>query len=768
MFPELNRLRKATTNISVFRGLNRTDNTGFSRVAHNSSAIYTEFSDMKNLCSDDYPRLLTRKPRAIMSGVTVKSNLLAAAGKLIYVTEVISAAESAEESETENEVTEEVTEESDAAEESETENDEPTVIGYLRVGDDDYTIDSDSYDSSADHRITQYGNYVIIQPEKVYFNLSSHDFENIDFSLVSDGVSETPGEGLSTTELNVAKFNTGYEHRQVMNFRDFSIEKVALDDNGKPCKVNYIYEKANGLEDVFKQTDPSNTTDSDDVAEDWQGDYFQHWNTIKVGETVEAQGESPSGIYRCYSILPKGTSIDGTTYTTYKSIRQFVKIENYYVKISRTPSNVSDPPDDLFAGLKKGDWVKISGMIDSVAKPLLINENVTPNIYWNGVDGTTKQNYPSGFWGNYIEVLNNQTFKVYYADENCIVIKANLEKSVPYNGPMTISRVMPSIDSGMMLEVNNRLWACSSQNNEIYSSKQGDCTNWQAYGDGIATDSYAVTVGSEGVFTGIARQNDSVIFFKENWILKLYGTKPSNYALASYNVLGVEQGSEKSVVWVNGVLFYLSHMGVCQYSPGGQPVVISQKAFGYGKYKNGVAGRHRNKYYISAENESGTYELFVFDTDTGMWHKEDNTQMVDTVTYNNVLYFTDAAGDLVCADEKNNIFDEADPEVEEMIPWSFDTGNLYADDFGKKYISRIQLGIKADSGFKGAVYAQFENGGAWMKLRELHRLKREHSLIPVTVRRADFLKLRVKGEGRCQISGIQIEYAGGSSKVWHY
>lgn len=726
MFPELSRLRKATTNISVFRGLNRTDNTGFSRVSHNSSAIYTEFSDMKNLCSDDYPRLLTRKPRAIMSGVTVKSNLLAAAGKLIYVTEV---------STTENEVT--------------------TVTGMLRVGDDDYTIDS--YDSSAEHRITQYGNYIILQPEKVFFNLSSHEFEDIDFCLTSEA------EDLSTTELNVALFNQGNDHKQTMNFRDFSIEKVAIDDSGKPIKVNYIYEKANGLESVFKQTNPS-APDGDDVAEAWQTEYFQHWNTIKVGETVEAQGESPSGVYQCYNILPRGTAIDGTTYTTFKSIRQFVKIENPYVKISRTPTTASD----LFEGLKKGDWVKISGMTDSVKKPLPISTLEGNEKYWNNVNGTTKQNYDSGFWGNYLEVLNNQMFKVYYVDDKCIVIKANIDKSVPYTGPMTISRVMPSIDSGMMLEVSNRLWACSSQNNEIYSSKQGDCTNWQAYGDGIATDSYAVTVGSEGVFTGIARQNDSVIFFKENWILKLYGTKPSNYALASYNVLGVEQGSEKSVVWVNGVLFYLSHMGVCQYSPGGQPVVISQKAFGYGKYKNAVAGRHRNKYYISAENESGVYELFVFDTDSGMWHKEDNTQMVDTVTYNNVLYFVDAAGDLVCADEKNNIFDEADPEVEEMIPWSFDTGNLYADDFGKKYISRIQLGIKADSGFKGAVYAQFENGGAWMKLRELHRLKREHSLIPVTVRRADFLKLRVKGEGKCQISGIQIEYAGGSSKVWQY
>ena len=731
MLPELNRIRKTSNYISVFKGLNRTDNTGFSRISNNNSSMSAEFADMSNLCVDDFPRLLTRKERSFREGLTVKSNLIAADRKLIFITE-----------------------------ESEESGGTVTVTGKLRVGDEEYTITT-GYDSSAEHRITQYGNNVIIQPENVYFNLSSHEFENIEFSLTSEA------EDLSTTELNVAKFNTGSYVRRVLHFRDFSIEKVELDENGKPRKVNYIYEKASGLEDPFKQGNPSDTDTSDATYVDkWQEDYFAHWNTIKIGETVEAQGESPSGVYRCIDIKAGKTFIiDGQTLNTKANLRTFVKIESPYVMISRTPATVTDPPADLFAGLKKGDWVKISEMTDSVKKPLIIDDTQGSEKYWADVDGVMSGNinYPAGFWGNYLEVLNGNTFKVYYADENCIVIKANIDKSVPYNGNMIIERVMPDIDSGKMLEVGNRLWACSSQNNEIYSSKQGDIKNWQAYGDGIATDSYAATVGCEGDFTGIARQNDSVIFFKENWILKLYGTKPSNYAIASYNVPGVERGSEKSIVWINGVLYYLSHLGVCQYSPGGQPVVISQKAFGYEKYKNAVAGRHRDKYYISAQNKSGSYELFVFDTATGLWHKEDNTQMVDTVTYNNVLYYTDSEGKLVCADKDNNLLgDQA--TVEGGFEWSFETGNLYESDFGKKYISRIQLGIKSDTDMQAKVWAQYENGGAWVLLRELHYLRRRHSLIPVQLRRADYLKLRVKGAGMCQISGIQIEYSGGSAR----
>lgn len=738
MLPELNRIRKTSNYISVFKGLNRTDNTGFSRISNNNSSMSAEFADMSNLCVDDFPRLLTRKERSFVEGLTVKSNLIAADRKLIFITE-----------------------------ESEESGGTVTVTGKLRVGDEEYTIDV--YDSSAEHRITQYGNNVIIQPENVFFNLSSHEFEDIEFSLTSEGSSlDTTPPVSRAVSLNCGAYNElNYIKRPTQPdkqyFKDFSIEKVELDDVGKPRIVNYIYEKASGLEDYSKQTALPNPS-SDEEIDDWQYEYKIHWNTIRNGETVEAQGESPSGVYRCVDIKAADDSghvtVDGKVYIVDKNLRTFVKIENPYVKISRTPKPDADLPDNLFAGLKKGDWVKISGMTNSV-----VSNSDLSKVYLSssGTVMTKNPTWTNTDWGNYLEVLNGNTFMVYYADENCIVIKANIDKSVPYTGNMTIERVMPDIDSGKMLEVGNRLWACSSSNNEIYSSKQGDIKNWQAYGDGIATDSYAATVGCEGDFTGIARQNDSVIFFKENWILKLYGTKPSNYAIASYNVPGVEHGSEKSVVWVNGVLYYLSHLGVCQYSPGGQPVVISQKAFGYEKYKNAVAGRHRDKYYISAQNKSGSYELFVFDTATGLWHKEDNTRMVDTVTYNNVLYYTDSEGKLVCADKDNNLLgDQA--TTESGFEWSFETGNLYESDFGKKYISRIQLGIKSDTDMQAKVWAQYENGGAWVLLRELHYLRRRHSLIPVQLRRADYLKLRVKGAGMCQISGIQIEYSGGSAR----
>ena len=106
--------------------------------------------------------------------------------------------------------------------------------------------------------------------------------------------------------------------------------------------------------------------------------------------------------------------------------------------------------------------------------------------------------------------------------------------------------------------------------------------------------------------------------------------------------------------------------------------------------------------------------------------------------------------------------------VENDFDWSFETPNLYEDDFGKKYISKIQFAVKAAEDAAATVYAQFKHGGAWFEIKRLHYLRRQHSLTGIPVRRADYLRLRVEGHGEMEISGIQIDFARGSDKVWQF
>lgn len=676
MLPQLRRIRKSETYINIFRGLNRTVNTGFSRVSSNSSSIFTEFKDMKNLCGDDYPQLRPRKPRSrIITDKKVISNLLAVNGSLVFI-------------------------------DSE---------GNLNCNGQSYAVKD--IDTSKEHNLVMYGNNVVILPDNLVFSLENKNFKEI--NVVNDKST------CNNSNVNRKKYTDIYD----FIFDKCAIEKVDLQPSGKPRNVNCIVENYIDFSDLSYQK-----------KQDGYFKYEQIFMNIEVGDTVENVQCNPSVLYRC-------TSIENASETGVyigDKIRRFVRIEDYYTKIS---SQAETKEDELQRNIKVGDFIKISSME---------NKKAITDDYKNKDE----------LWGDYYECLNNKVFRVYgtSGSSNGIIIKAPIESSVPYNGKIAVERVKPESDFDKCIEVNNRLWTCSSDNNEIYACKQGDCTNWQAYSDGIATDSYAMTVGCEGDFTGIARQNDSVIFFKENWVLKIYGTKPSNYTLATYNVLGVQKGSAKSVVWINGVLYYLSTKGVCRYSPGGQPEIISEEAFGDVKYSNGVAGRHNNKYYISAQNDSGEYELFVFDTETGLWHKEDNTQMLSAVTYNNTMYYIDGnTGYIMCPDDGNNLIsDSSEFECEGEFDWSCETSDLYDSDFSAKYISRVSIGVKCEKNTEIKVYAQFEEDDGFRELRTIRYDRKKPQMIPVAVRRSDYLRLRLEGKGQCNIYGISIEYAQGS------
>ena len=103
-------------------------------------------------------------------------------------------------------------------------------------------------------------------------------------------------------------------------------------------------------------------------------------------------------------------------------------------------------------------------------------------------------------------------------------------RSVEAAQTVSMERRVPELD--FVTECDNRVWGCNSRENVIYGCKLGDPTNWFSY-RGIAADSYAVTVGSDGAFTGAASCMGYALFFKENTLHKLYGSKPSDFQLSS-------------------------------------------------------------------------------------------------------------------------------------------------------------------------------------------------------------------------------------------
>lgn len=186
---------------------------------------------------------------------------------------------------------------------------------------------------------------------------------------------------------------------------------------------------------------------------------------------------------------------------------------------------------------------------------------------------------------------------------------------------LKIERRYPQIQH--IVSHNNRIWGCccNGELNEIYASKLGDPLNWYCY-RGLSTDSYAVSCGEYGEFTGCAEVGDTVVFFKENCIYTVYGSEPSNFQTVKTDCFGVQKGSEKSICKINGSVYYKSCHGIMRMNESSLPVCISDQ-LGSDVWSDAVAGTDGRKYYISMTDIKGNRSMYVFDTKTELWHKED-------------------------------------------------------------------------------------------------------------------------------------------------
>ena len=273
---------------------------------------------------------------------------------------------------------------------------------------------------------------------------------------------------------------------------------------------------------------------------------------------------------------------------------------------------------------------------------------------------------------------------------------------------VTIARTVPDMD--FVVELNNRLWGCSSLKNEIYACKLGDPRNWYVY-QGVSTDSYAVTISTDGDFTGAASHLGYALFFKDAYIHRIYGTAPSSFQVSTVQAQGVQGGSGQSIVAIDGILYYKSRDGVCAYD-GGFPVSVSA-ALGTVKYSSAVAGSIDSKYYVSMMDAQDAWHLFVFDTQKGLWHREDDTQVSWFAREGGELYFLKASDKALWTvhGTTDTYIVPDDVLVETDTPWYAETGDIGAYTPDRKYVSKLQLRLEADAGAEIEVEAKYDGAG---------------------------------------------------------
>lgn len=442
----------------------------------------------------------------------------------------------------------------------------------------------------------------------------------------------------------------------------------------------------------------------------------------------------------------------GTVTDSYKTI---TNIGNYIIIL----------PDKKYYNTETGTFGSLESTWSGTAKfqdGTYAGEEAEANtIYANGVTWSDyfKEGDAVEISGATTHTGNNKTIIIREIDganlrfyENSFEINAGGDTE-----SLTISRSMPDMD--FICENENRLWGCTDDT--IYASKLGDPFNWNVY-DGLGTDSYAVSVGSAGEFTACTSYLGYPIFFKEDVIYKVYGDRPSNYQVMSSASLGVESGSSRSIAVAGETLFYLSKAGVMAYS-GGIPQAIGA-AFGTVRYKNAVGGSDGRKYYVSMQAPAGGYSLFVYDTWTSLWHREDSLRVLD-FGYDKEMYFMGADGKIWISPAAREI--PAGAVSEGTVNSMAEFGDFVEGDPNVKGISKIQLRLEIDAGSSVTVLIKYDSIGTWQTVKALSSATKKSYYLPVIPRRNDHFRLKIEGAGGWRLYSLTREsYSGSELKTY--
>lgn len=336
---------------------------------------------------------------------------------------------------------------------------------------------------------------------------------------------------------------------------------------------------------------------------------------------------------------------------------------------------------------------------------------------------------------------------VYDKGDDYIVVVGILDKVVRLTSPVTFKRSMPVMD--YVIEANNRLWGCryglddsGEFVNRLYASKLGDFKNWNCY-MGLSTDSYYANVGSDGYFTGAVTHLGAALFFKENVLHKVYGSFPAEFTIQDTACRGVQYGCHGSMAIVNEVLYYKARHAVCAYD-GSLPTEVSY-VLGNERYFDAVGGSHGNKYYISMCDGVGNWNLFVYDTAKGLWHREDDLQ---------ATHFTSFKGELYCVDAGNlNIITllGSGEAYENEVQWMVETGEMGISSPDMKYVSRIVFRMKLDIGAEINMYAQYDLSDEWEQVAHFRGTDLRSFSVPIRPRRCDFMRLKIEAKGMGKI-----------------
>lgn len=434
------------------------------------------------------------------------------------------------------------------------------------------------------------------------------------------------------------------------------------------------------------------------------------------------------------------------------------------------------------------------------------------NVYYNRIAGTITEitsvrlkgyNYGAYFAGDSIDAENGQDLSMFKQGDIVTVVANSATKGIytfknvhvsnckSYNGydtiyfteniitrdgytldeladggwgwwRITITKSVP--DLKYICADANRIWGCDE--NAIYCTSFGNPLGWYEYdASQVGNDAdIAWTIepfDSGGEFTGCCVYNDKPMFFKENKIYKVYGTKASDFQLSVEDTIGVSKGSAESICVIDSVLYYLSPEGVMRYT-GNYGTCISDKF--YESFENAVGGSDGVHYYITMQS-GDKWKTFTYNTKNRLWCLEDDTEVKRYFNYKRNVFRNNFDGQIQCINpslaEYPEMFEKG--EMEDDFESFVEFGDFYVDVLNKKAPSKLYFRFLVEDNASIEIlinYDSEEKDGerVWENIKNIESGSKKSIIVPMIPKRCDHYRIKIKGKGKWTIYAMSYEY----------
>lgn len=339
--------------------------------------------------------------------------------------------------------------------------------------------------------------------------------------------------------------------------------------------------------------------------------------------------------------------------------------------------------------------------------------------------------------------------------------------SASYISTAVFERRMPDMD-GICVS-GDRIYGCRGK--EVFVSAAGKPFNWYAGEADGDSDPAVLRADTEGDFVACAPWQGSAVFFKQDHICKLLGSRAESFVLNDLAVPGVPAALANTVCEVGGALYYHAGSGVYRYE-GGLPVRVDTPSGLVGSVTGGCGGTDGLCYYVTVKDDAGERRQYVYSPAAGAWYAEDGNCPVFMGRWHGFLALQDENGviwlatsdgrTLPCSfDEKKlSVFPKASVTFlpdRPFLPDGFRLLNLYiratADEGA---MMRVMIAYAEDAGGIDADPDRAEeiariNGGMNDRLIR----------IPLLPRRCDAAVIKLEMTGQWTISAVVREYEQG-------